>query len=99
VPGSELASQETSQHVGDGGTGGRNELRPEEAVRAPLQDQACPAGAQQLSGVGSAKGGPEHDRVVGGYQLLDVDVQVGERLVVARMGLALDAGPVPNGLT
>ena len=29
APGSELASQETGQHVGDGGTVGRNELRPE----------------------------------------------------------------------
>ena len=33
--------------------------------------------------VGPAEGGPEHDRAARDYQLLDVDVQVGERLVVA----------------
>ena len=50
--------------------------------RPPRRGPSCIA-----TGVGPAEGGPEHDRVAGDYQLLDVDVQVGERLVVAADGL------------
>jgi hypothetical protein len=37
--------------------------------------------------IGPAKGDPEHDRVTGHDQVLDIEVQVGERLVVSADGL------------
>jgi hypothetical protein len=51
------------------------------------------------TGVGSAEGGPEHDRVAGDDQLLDVQVQVGERLVVAADRLGPGRRADPDGLT